>query len=76
MTYDQAVKHFKMTHINLFLNEVDYWTGQEAWAAYVDGLCKDGEITQKQYDTWATPFPYGKSLKPSYKQLLYAYKDN
>lgn len=75
MTYDQAVKRFKMYYIELFLNEVDYCTGQLAWATYVDELCKDGEITQKQYDTWATPFPYGKNLKPSYKQLLYAHKD-
>lgn len=72
MTYDQAVKEFKHIAINLYLKNVDYWTAQEAWAAYVDGLCKDGQITQKQYDTWETPFPYGKHLKPSYNQLLLA----
>ncbi len=73
MTYDQAVKDFKRIYLHLYINRVDYWRGQEAWASYVDGLCKDGQITQKQYDTWATPFPYGKHLKPSYKQLAMAY---
>lgn len=72
MTYDQAVKNFKRIYIHLYIKRVDYWTGQLAWATYVDELCKDGQITQKQYDTWATPFPYGKPLKPSYRQLCMA----
>lgn len=62
MTYRQAVREFKETHKHLWANHVDYWTAQLAWSAYVDGLCKDGVITQKQYDTWATPFPYGVRL--------------
>lgn len=69
MRYETAVNNFKMIYIKLYLDKVDYWTAQETWAAYIDSLCKSGEITQKQYDTWATPFPYGKRLKPSYKQL-------
>ena len=24
----------------------------EAWAYYIDALCKDGEITLKQYESW------------------------
>lgn len=26
-----------------------------AWQVYVDGLCRGGEITQKQCDTWGNP---------------------
>lgn len=25
------------------------------WTAFVDGLCKSGEISMSQYDRWATP---------------------
>ena len=28
----------------------DYCKVQFEWACFIDGLCKDGEITQKQYD--------------------------
>lgn len=28
---------------------------QLAWQCFIDGLCKDGTITQKQYDTWGNP---------------------
>lgn len=28
----------------------DYCRVQFMWACYIDGLCKAGEITQKQYD--------------------------
>lgn len=28
----------------------DYCRVQLMWACYIDGLCKDGEITQRQYD--------------------------
>lgn len=70
MTYREAVKEFKYLASDLFIKRVDYWTGQLAWSEYVDGLCKEGRITQKQYSNWATPFPYGKRLRPSYNQLL------
>jgi len=26
------------------------------WVTYVDGLCRDGLITMKQYETWTNPF--------------------
>lgn len=73
MTYDQAVRDFKRIYLNLYIRKADYWEAQLAWSTYVDGLCKNGEITQKQYDNWQTPFPYGKPLKPSYRQLCMAY---
>ena len=25
------------------------------WNYYIDGLCKDGDITLKQYENWVTP---------------------
>lgn len=73
MRYEIAVRDFKTIYMHLYLKRVDYWKAYEAWSSYVDGLCKNGEITQKQYNEWKTPFPYGKSLKPSYKQLAMAY---
>tara|TARA_R100001440_G_scaffold52577_1_gene72385 strand:- start:486 stop:659 length:174 start_codon:yes stop_codon:yes gene_type:complete len=29
---------------------------REAWSNYIDGLCKDGEITLQQYENWGNPF--------------------
>ncbi len=29
---------------------------REAWNNYTDALCKNGVITQFQYDTWTNPF--------------------
>lgn len=28
---------------------------REAWGNFTDILCKDGDISQKQYDTWTYP---------------------
>ncbi len=28
----------------------DYLAVQEMWACYIDGLCKDGIITERQYE--------------------------
>jgi len=28
----------------------------EAWNNYTDMLCKDRQITEKQYSTWCNPF--------------------
>lgn len=28
---------------------------REAWNDWTDGLCKDGQITQRQYDRWLCP---------------------
>lgn len=63
MTYKDAAREFKQIYIGLYINQTDYWTAQQAWAYYTDDLCKSGQITQKQFDTWSTPFPYGKHLK-------------
>lgn len=29
---------------------------QQAWNDYTDGLCKDGTITNYQYNSWSNPF--------------------
>lgn len=63
MSYKDAVKEFQSQFITLYLNEVDYWQAEQVWTAWVDGLCKEGRITQKQYNTWEPPFKYGKHLK-------------
>ena len=62
MTYRQAVKMFRETYSDLYEQGVDYWTAHECWANFTDIMCKNGDITQKQYDTWETPFPYGQRL--------------
>lgn len=63
MKYRDAVKEFKRLYIGLYIDEVDYWTAQQAWAFWVDDLCKEGVITQRQFNNWLTPFPYGKPLR-------------
>lgn len=74
MTYDLAVREFERSHRNLYFDRVDYWTAQYAWSIFTDNLCKAGIITQHQYDTWLTPFPEGKPLKPKpymTKEVIY-----
>ncbi len=34
---------------------------RQAWNDYVDRLCKDGHITQRQYDRWLNPFKWCRS---------------
>lgn len=29
---------------------------REEWNNYTDALCKDRQITARQYDTWSNPF--------------------
>ena len=60
MTKEQAWKEFKQSHSK---GTFDYWAAQLDWACYTDGLCRDGKITMKQYETWATPFKYGKKVR-------------
>jgi len=69
MTKKDAIKRFEIMYIDLYIKEVDYWTAQLTWSDYIDGLNRDGLITDKQRDTWETPFPYGKHLKPNKRQL-------
>lgn len=33
----------------------DYYEMQQSWAFFTDGLCRDGEITVKQFENWGNP---------------------
>lgn len=35
--------------------QMDKSARREAWGVFTDSLCKNGEITQRQYDTWLPP---------------------
>lgn len=69
MTYEQAVREFKDLYRSLYIRYADYWTAQLAWAEYTDMLCKNGNITQHQYDSWSPPFQYAKRLSPTKSML-------
>ena len=60
MRYEQAVKNFKVYYLDP--GEYDYCKVQLMWSDYVDMLNREGEITDKQRDNWATPFRYGKTV--------------
>jgi hypothetical protein len=57
----------KSTAVSLFENvvlpgviaaysESDKVAIRTAWNDWTDGLCKSGEITQRQYENWMNPF--------------------
>lgn len=60
MTKAQAWREFKRIHAKGIF---DYWRAQLDWSYYTDILCRCGEITLKQYETWSTPFKYGKKVR-------------
>lgn len=37
-------------------SKTDVTAMREAWNNYTYGLCRDGLITEHQYETWAQPF--------------------
>jgi hypothetical protein len=37
--------------------KADWHAVQLAWSCFTDMLCKEGDITQHQYDTWLFPWP-------------------
>ncbi len=53
MTKKQALETFKALGITL---KSDAIHNREAWSYYTDSLCKNGEITLKQYESWSNPF--------------------
>lgn len=61
MTKREALKLFRESFPNhYFISKVsgrlDKVARSEAWNNFTDALCKDGEITAKQYDSWTNPF--------------------
>ena len=57
MTKEKAVKVFKELFTN-FRNElkVDRIAVALCWDDFTDTLCKDGEITEGQYNRWSNPW--------------------
>ncbi|MBO7731886.1 MAG: hypothetical protein J6S67_05020 [Methanobrevibacter sp.] len=51
MTFKQAKRDF----INVSDSFNDYWEMQFAWSCYIDGLNRDGQITDKQLNNWGNP---------------------
>jgi len=59
MTKQEAIRDFRGSILPEVINQYgtnDRPAVRTAWHQYTDGLCKDGQITQKQYDTWIGPF--------------------
>ena len=50
----QVESMFKETHASI-LKTNDRPMKSQAWHNYTDGLCKDGQISERQYSTWNTP---------------------
>lgn len=56
MTKTVALKVFR-TELHNFSNfRFDKAAVREAWGVFIDRLCKDGRITDKQYHNWSNPF--------------------
>lgn len=55
MTKKEAMRHFR-EHILPHIPEHDRVAKAEAFSNYVDMLCRDGEITEKQAFEWDNPF--------------------
>lgn len=57
MTKVEATRLFREVYPDCYKDvRGDYCKVQFAWSCFVDGLCKDGQITQNQYDNWTMPF--------------------
>ena len=57
MTKKEATQEFKMYILPRVKSKYgnDKCAIDEAWGIHTDDLCKAGEITQRQYETWMTP---------------------
>ena len=55
MTKKQAWKLFEESYWHL-LPKNDYPMKRESWNNFTDSLCKNGDITEGQYNTWTFPF--------------------
>lgn len=57
ITKAQALSQFKEFNKD-FLTKYkdDIPAKREAWNNYTDSLCKDGQITERQYNNWSNPF--------------------
>ena len=65
----EAVKSFKTQYRDLYIKKVDFWTAHMEWTVFVDNLCREGKITQRQYKKWRPSFKYGRHLSPTKAML-------
>ena len=59
MRKTQANQLFVETYYPNNLREAlkaDRLSVQTAWEVFIDSLCKDGQITQEQYNSWLFPW--------------------
>ena len=57
MTKANVLKDFKSVYSDFIIeNKHDTVALNEAFFSYADSLCKHGDITQRQYETWSNPF--------------------
>ena len=56
----EALREFKST---LPVGQwFDYWTLQQMWSGFTDSLCKNKQITERQWNNWVTPVKYGRTV--------------
>lgn len=60
MTKDQALREFRSTWQEV-IRAHPTWRGdsiakREMWNNFTDELCRSGQITLRQYETWSNPF--------------------
>ncbi len=59
MTKKEALRRFKQDYLPHYIDlygKNDKIAAREGWSDFTDFLCKDGEITLRQYETWDNPF--------------------
>lgn len=57
ITKDQAVKMFREDFAKFLKeNRNDFHAKVEAWHNWTDMMCKNGIITEGQYNRWSVPF--------------------
>lgn len=61
MTKAQALDYFnenfpRSTFISKVTGRLDKVARSEAWNNWTDSMCKCGQITMRQYESWTNPF--------------------
>lgn len=54
MTKAEALQQFRELAVNI--PRGDEVMRRCAWNDYTDALCKNGQISEKQYESWSNPF--------------------
>ena len=53
MTHKEALRIFRELHT---ISKTDAIANREAFHVFTDSLCKNGQITSKQYHNWSNPY--------------------